>query len=41
VFAVVGERWGFIGAALVLSMYALLIWRGLRILTIAKNLFGA
>ncbi len=41
VFAVVGERWGFIGAALILSMYALLIWRGLRILTIAKNLFGA
>jgi rod shape determining protein RodA len=41
VFAVVGERWGFIGAAFVLSMYALLIWRGLRILTISKNLFGA
>jgi rod shape determining protein RodA len=40
-FAVIGERFGFIGAALVLSMYALLIWRGLRILTIAKNLFGA
>ncbi|MBI5106291.1 MAG: rod shape-determining protein RodA [Solirubrobacterales bacterium] len=41
VFAVVGERWGFVGAALVLSLYALLIWRGLRILTVAKNLFGA
>jgi rod shape determining protein RodA len=41
VFAVVGERWGFAGAALVLSLYALLIWRGLRILTVAKNLFGA
>jgi rod shape determining protein RodA len=41
VFAVVGERFGFVGAAFVLSMYALLIWRGLRILTIAKNLFGA
>jgi rod shape determining protein RodA len=41
VFAVVGERWGFAGAAFVLSMYALLIWRGLRILTVAKNLFGA
>ena len=41
VFAVVGERWGFAGAALVLSLYALLIWRGLRILTMAKNLFGA
>jgi rod shape determining protein RodA len=41
VFAVVGERWGFAGAALVLSLYALLIWRGLRILTMSKNLFGA
>jgi rod shape determining protein RodA len=41
IFAVVGERWGFVGAAFVLSMYALLIWRGLRILTISKNLFGA
>jgi rod shape determining protein RodA len=41
VFAVVGERWGFAGAALVLSLYALLIWRGLRILTMSKNLYGA
>jgi rod shape determining protein RodA len=41
IFAVVGERWGFVGAALVLSLYALLIWRALRILTMAKNLYGA
>ena len=41
IFAVVGERWGFVGAAIVLSLYALLIWRGLRTLTVAKNLFGA
>jgi rod shape determining protein RodA len=41
IFAVVGERWGFMGAALVLSLYALLIWRALRILTVAKNLYGA
>jgi len=40
-FAVVGERWGFAGAGLVLSLYALLVWRGLRILTMAKNLYGA
>ena len=40
-FAVVVERWGFAGAALVLSLYALLIWRAMRILTVAKNLFGA
>ncbi len=41
VFSVVGEEFGFLGAALVLSLYALLIWRALRILTMAKNLFGA
>jgi rod shape determining protein RodA len=40
VFAVVGETYGFVGAALVLSLYALLIWRTLRILTMAKNLYG-
>ena len=41
IFAVVGETFGFVGAALVLSLYALLIWRGLHILTLAKNLYGA
>jgi rod shape determining protein RodA len=40
VFAVIGERFGFLGAAFVLSLYALLIWRILRILTLSKNLFG-
>jgi rod shape determining protein RodA len=41
IYAVVGETYGFAGCALILSLYALLIWRGLHILTIAKNLFGA
>lgn len=40
VFAVIGERFGFIGAAFVLSLYALLMWRMLRILTLSKNLYG-
>jgi rod shape determining protein RodA len=40
VFAVIGERFGFAGAAFVLSLYALLIWRMLRILTLSKNLYG-
>ncbi|MEJ7797413.1 MAG: FtsW/RodA/SpoVE family cell cycle protein [Solirubrobacteraceae bacterium] len=40
-FAAIAERWGFAGAGLVISLYALLIWRGLRILTVAKNLYGA
>jgi rod shape determining protein RodA len=41
IFSVVGEEYGFIGAALVLSLFALMIWRALRILTMSKNLFGA
>jgi rod shape determining protein RodA len=40
VFAALGETYGFVGAALVLSLYALLIWRALRILMMAKNLYG-
>ncbi|MGI9019359.1 MAG: rod shape-determining protein RodA [Solirubrobacterales bacterium] len=41
IFAVVGERFGFAGAAFLLSLYALLIWRALRIVTLSKNLYGA
>jgi rod shape determining protein RodA len=41
IFAVVGEEFGFAGAAVVLSLYALLLWRSLRVLTMAKNVFGA
>jgi rod shape determining protein RodA len=41
IFAVVGERFGFVGAAFVLSLYALLIWRALRIMTLSKNLYGS
>ena len=40
-FASLAERYGFVGAAILLSFYALLIWRTLRALTLAKNLFGA
>jgi rod shape determining protein RodA len=40
-FAAVGERFGFVGAAFLLSLYALLIWRALRIMTLSKNLYGS
>jgi rod shape determining protein RodA len=40
IFAVVGEEFGFVGAALVLSLFALLLWRSLRILTMSKDLYG-
>jgi rod shape determining protein RodA len=41
IFAAVGEQYGFLGAGLVLCMYALLIWRALRILVMSKDLFGS
>jgi rod shape determining protein RodA len=41
IFSVVGEEFGFVGAALVLSLFALMIWRALRILTMSKNFYGA
>jgi rod shape determining protein RodA len=41
IFAALAERFGFAGAAVVLSLYALIIWRTLRIVAAAKNLFGA
>jgi rod shape determining protein RodA len=41
IFAAVGEQYGFVGAGLVLSLYGLLIWRTLRILVMAKDLFGS
>jgi rod shape determining protein RodA len=40
IFAVIGERYGFVGAALVLSLYALLFWRALRITALSKNSYG-
>ena len=36
----IGERYGFMGAAFVLSLYALLFWRALRIVTLSKNSYG-
>jgi rod shape determining protein RodA len=41
VFAALGDLYGFAGGALVLALYALMIWRAIRIMTMAKNLFGS
>lgn len=40
IFTAVGEQLGFIGAATLLSMFAFLIWRGLRIAAMSRDLFG-
>lgn len=41
IFAAVGEQYGFVGASVVLLLYALLIWRTLRVLVMSKDLFGS
>ncbi|GGI06811.1 rod shape-determining protein RodA [Egicoccus halophilus] len=40
IFTVVGEEFGFLGAGAVLALFLVLIWRGLRIAVLAKDLFG-
>jgi rod shape determining protein RodA len=41
IFASAGERYGFVGAAAILSLFALIMWRGLRILSTARDFYGA
>jgi len=40
IFAVIGERFGFMGAALVVFLYALLLWRAIRVMRIATSYYG-
>jgi rod shape determining protein RodA len=40
IFTVVGEEFGFLGAAFVLGLYALLLWRAIRIAFLSKDPFG-
>ena len=40
IFTVVGEEFGFFGATIVLGLFAILLWRGLRIAMMAKDMFG-
>jgi rod shape determining protein RodA len=41
VFASLAEERGFFGAALLLMLYLLVVWRGLRIVTLAREPFSA
>ena len=41
VFASFAEQRGFFGAAILLLLYLLVVWRGLRIVTVAGDLYGA
>ena len=41
VFASYSEQRGFLGASLLLALYLLVLWRGLRIVTVARDLYSA
>jgi cell division protein FtsW len=41
IFAIIGEEFGMLGAAVVVALFALLIWRGLRIGLRAPEAFGS
>lgn len=40
IFAIICEELGLVGAALVITLFAVLIWRGVRIAMNAKDMFG-
>lgn len=40
IYAVIGEEWGFIGAVLVLLLFAVILWRGLRTAAYCTDRFG-
>lgn len=40
IFTVVGEEFGFLGAAVVLVLFALILWRAFRIALLSKDPFG-
>jgi rod shape determining protein RodA len=40
IFTVAGEEFGFVGAVFVLTLYALLLWRSIRIAFMSKDPFG-
>ncbi|MCL6458860.1 MAG: stage V sporulation protein E [Gorillibacterium sp.] len=41
IFSIVGEELGFIGGIFVLSLFAILIWRGIRTAITAPDVFGS
>ena len=41
IFAVISERNGFLGATVLLVLYALFIWRALRIAVLARDMYGS
>jgi rod shape determining protein RodA len=40
IFTAVGEQLGFVGSSMLLGLFAVLIWRALRIAALSRDLFG-
>lgn len=40
VFSVIAEEFGFLGSVVVLALFVVVIWRGLRIAAVAKDTYG-
>jgi rod shape determining protein RodA len=40
IFTAVGEQLGFLGSATLLGLFAFLLWRGLRVAAMSRDLFG-
>lgn len=40
IFTIIGEEFGFIGTMIIISLFVLLIWQGLKIIHAAKDIFG-
>lgn len=41
IFTVIGEEFGFVGSTIVLGLFFVIVWRGLRIAINAKDVFGS
>lgn len=41
IFSVVGEERGFLGSAWLIFLYAVLLWRGLKLITFSRSVFGS
>jgi rod shape determining protein RodA len=40
IYAVIGERFGFLGAAFVVFLYAVLFWRAIRVMRVSRSFYG-
>jgi rod shape determining protein RodA len=41
IYAVIGERFGFLGAGFVVFLYAVLFWRAIRVMRVSRSFYGS